>query len=135
MVVMSSNDDVSQWKVLIVEDDRDNLSVATQLLEFYGAEVRSAENGQQGLELLAEYRPTLVLLDLSMPSMDGWQMLKRLRADPAMAHLPVIAVTAHAMDGDKQRVLEAGFNGYISKPFRITTFMEEIKRCLNGIHG
>ncbi len=132
---MSSNDDVSQWKVLIVEDDRDNLSVATQLLEFYGAEVRSAENGQQGLELLAEYRPTLVLLDLSMPSMDGWQMLKRLRADPAMAHLPVIAVTAHAMDGDKQRVLEAGFNGYISKPFRITTFMEEIKRCLNGIHG
>lgn len=127
---MSKNGDSAGWTVLLVEDDPDNLEVAQQVLTFYGADVHTATNGAEGLRLLSELTPTFILVDLSMPSMDGWEMLRRIRANPATADAPVIALTAHAMRGDKERALEAGFNGYITKPFMLNTFMAEIKRCL-----
>lgn len=122
--------EIKDWIVLIVDDEPDNLGVAQKVLSFGGAEVHIARNGVEGLEVLARIKPTYVLLDLSMPTMDGWEMFEHVRANADLADMPVIALTAHAMAGDRERVLEVGFNGYISKPFRINTFLEEIQRCL-----
>ena len=123
-------DNVSGWKVLIVDDDQDNLSVAADYLQFLGAEVRTGCDGVVGLECLSDFTPTIILLDLSMPNMDGWEMFKQLRADPATTDVPVIALTAHAMPQDKERVIQAGFDGYITKPFILSTLLDEMKYWL-----
>jgi CheY-like chemotaxis protein len=127
---MTTNHDVNGWTVVIVEDDPDNLGVPLKILTHHGATVHSATDGLEGLQLLDEVTPTLILMDLSMPNMDGWAMLKKVRNNPAVAHIPVIAVTAHAMQGDEERALAAGFDGYISKPYRLATFLNEVQKCL-----
>ena len=129
---MLNNDiDAKDWIVLIVDDDPDNLSVAEKVLTFYGAKVHTAVDGRKGLEILKQLvKPTLILLDLSMPDMDGWEMMAALQKMPEKSTLPVIAVTAHAMPKDKERALSAGFDGYIIKPFMLHTFMDEIAKCL-----
>ncbi|MCK6577795.1 MAG: response regulator [Anaerolineae bacterium] len=122
--------EISSWVVAAIDDEMDNLTLVTKVLTFNGATVHTAFNGALGLELVRQVRPTLILLDLSMPVMDGWAMVAALRADPNFQKTPVIALTAHAMVGDKERILAGGFDGYISKPFRISTFLGEIIRCL-----
>lgn len=132
--MLSNNIDAKDWVVLIVDDDPDNLSVAEKVLTFYGAEVHTAVNGQNGLEVLKRLSNlTCILLDLSMPEMDGWEMIDAIRKAPAKPSLPIIAVTAHAMPKDKERALLAGFDGYIVKPFMLHTFMSEIEKCLKHI--
>lgn len=121
---------ISEWRVLIVDDHIDNLEVARAALVFHGAEVHAAENGREGLTVLDQVQPNLVLLDLSMPVMDGWAMFKEIRADHHWDSVPVIALTAHAMTGDRERVLEAGFDGYIPKPFDVVSFVKNIQRVL-----
>lgn len=123
--------EIKDWTVLIVDDEVDNLGVAQKVLSYGGASVHIARNGVEGLQVLENIMPTFILLDLSMPEMDGWEMLKRARSQASLASVPIIALTAHAMAGDKERVLEAGFDGYIAKPFRINSFMEEILACLS----
>lgn len=130
-----NNLELSKWEVLIVEDEPDNREIASAVLEYHGAIVHAAEDGVKGLEVLKTLDPTFILLDLSMPNMDGWEMLRHIRANPATSHIMVIAVTAHAMTGIKELVLEAGFNGYISKPFRFDTFLQQIKDCLSSSAG
>lgn len=127
------NDNVKSWTTLIVDDEPDNLGVAQTVLSFYGARVHTATDGEEGLEILKTISPTFILLDLSMPKMDGWEMIKAVRENPAQRHIPVIALTAHVMEGDKERVLQAGFDGYISKPFRLVSFLTQIKQCLGLI--
>lgn len=122
---------MKDWIVLIVDDELDNLNVARKVLSFNDAQVFDARNGREGLAALADISPTFILLDLSMPEMDGWEMFRILREQPETQGIPVIALTAHAMAGDREKVLEAGFNGYIAKPFRIDSFLEEIHRCLD----
>jgi two-component system, cell cycle response regulator DivK len=129
---MAISVDAKDWIVLIVDDEPDNVSVARKILAFNGATVHVARNGVEGLAVLATVQPTFVLMDLSMPEMDGWEMLNIMRANQELTRIPVIALTAHAMTGDKERVLEAGFNGYIPKPFRINSFLDEIQSCLRG---
>ena len=126
-------DAAAQWVVLIVDDEPDNLTVPKEVLSFYGAQVHTAEDGVEALQLLETITPTFILLDLSMPKMDGWETIKHIRADPRTSHIPVIALTAHAMSGDKERVEAAGFSGYIAKPFWFPTFWAEIERCLSGV--
>jgi CheY-like chemotaxis protein len=92
--------------------------------------VHIAHNGVEGMAILQDVVPTFIMLDLSMPEMDGWEMRDRVRSQPHLQHVPIIALTAHAMAGDRDRVFAAGFNGYISKPFRINSFLEEITQCL-----
>jgi CheY-like chemotaxis protein len=128
---MTLAQDRSSWIVLIVDDDRDNVGVPEQLLLHFGATIHIAEDGQAGLGILETTTPTFILLDLSMPRMDGWEMLVRLRADPRTAPIPVIALTAHAMPADEDRIIQAGFDGYIVKPFMFSTFFDEIARCLS----
>ena len=114
--------DASNWTVMIVDDEPDNLAVAQKVLEFSGASVHTAGNGVEGIALLDHLLPTFILLDLSMPEMDGWEMFEKVRTNAKTEHIPIIALTAHAMAGDRERVLDAGFDGYIAKPFRLSTF-------------
>lgn len=130
---MTVLDDAVNWTVLIVEDEPDNLGVPEEILKFQGASVLTARDGIEGLEVLKTATPTFILMDLSMPNMDGWEMLKAVRGNPKTKDIPVIALTAHAMRGDADRALAAGFDGYITKPFWLTTFWNEIERCLGQL--
>ena len=121
---------LSLWNVLIVDDELDNIGVIEYVLNYHGAHYKTADSGASCLRMLAHEQPTLVLLDIQMPQMSGWEVLKLIRADPALVNLPVIAVTAHAMVGDKQRAIDAGFDGYITKPISPLTFVEEIETIL-----
>jgi len=132
-IVSLATGDVSGWTVLIVDDQPDNLEIARKVLGFGGAKIYTAENGVQGMLILEKLIPSFILLDLSMPVMDGWEMLARVRANLDTQDIPVIALTAHAMAGDRERVMLAGFDGYIAKPFRLSTFMSEILRCFREL--
>lgn len=125
-----SKENLDDWKVLIVDDQLDNLLVAEAALKFHGIETCRAINGIDGLNALEDFQPTLILLDLSMPEMDGWDMLEELKKRPEMEDIPIIALTAHVMQGDKERVLAAGFTGYIPKPFSVAVLVQQIKQIL-----
>lgn len=126
-------ENLAEWRVLIVDDQKDNLAVAEMVFTFHKAEVRIAHNGVEGLQILKEFSPTLILLDLSMPEMTGWDMFKEIRANEATATVPVIALTAHAMAGDEERVMAAGFDGYIAKPFSVATIVYQIQAILKKL--
>ena len=134
-IAQSSPIEVSDWRVLIVDDVFDNISIAEAVLRFNGAEVQYAINGREGLKMVESYRPNLILLDSSMPDMNGWKMHEELRKMPATASIPIIALTAHAMQGDKERVIKAGFDGYIAKPFSVTLLVEDIKNILETLNA
>lgn len=131
MTHMTDNKNCAGWTVMIVDDQFDNVTVAQTVLEFLGAKVHVARNGREGLTLLEQVKPTAILLDLSMPVLNGWEMFAQLRDRADMKHVPIIAVTAHAMDGDRHRVLEAGFDDYISKPYDIHVLAERIQAALD----
>jgi CheY-like chemotaxis protein len=118
---------------LVVDDEPDNVGVVVRLLTFLGAEVIAAENGQQGLETARQKKPTVILADLSMPSMSGWEMLYQAKQDPVLKEIPIIALTAHAMAGDRSRVLAAGFVDYIAKPIDVPKFVPELVSMLKDI--
>jgi two-component system cell cycle response regulator DivK len=127
---MPGDPEIQSWKILVVDDDEDNRNVASQYLGFLGAEVHTAVNGETGLDALGSFEPTFILLDLSMPAMDGWEMHRRLRAEPRTANIPVIALTAHAMPEDADKAIACGFNGYITKPFLLDSLIADIKESL-----
>ena len=125
-------DIIKDWQVLLVDDEPDNLEVALRVLRFYGAQVRTAENGKEALDLLQskQLTPRFILSDISMPVMDGWAFLYELKRDPLLVNIPVIALTAHAMAGDRERGLQAGFHNYLTKPFNPGTMMRELLQML-----
>ncbi len=118
---------VATWRVLFVDDEPDNLEVVAETLEFYGAEVCTALNGQEALAHLADFLPNLIITDLSMPIMDGWQLRTNIKANATLQNIPILALSAHAMAGDKERALAAGFDGYVTKPVNIHTFLDDIR--------
>lgn len=128
--MVENNGIANDWVVLMVDDTPDNLVIAKTALQFHGAEVHTVTSGADGLALLKKITPTVVLLDLRMPGMDGWDMLGAIRGNPLIEHLPLIAVTAYAMEGDRERILDAGFDGYIAKPFDLFTFVSQVEQVL-----
>jgi CheY-like chemotaxis protein len=124
---------LKDWCVLIVDDEADSLAVAKYVLEFHSARVYTAREGVEGLRLAREHRPDFILSDLSMPIMDGWELLTLLKSDDDLAPIPVIALTAHAMTGDRERGLTAGFVGYMTKPFVAATLVPELLNLLERI--
>lgn len=115
------------WLVIVVEDEADSLAVATMLLEMYGAQVIGARDGKEGLELIGKHHPKLVISDLSMPEMSGWELIQALKHDDRdLSDIPVIALTAHAMDNDRRRAIEAGFHNFITKPLQPEKFVNQI---------
>lgn len=119
-------------KVLLIEDNAQNRYLARFLLEHHGHEVTQAETGPEGLALAATFRPDLILLDIQLPGMDGHEVARRLKADDALRHIPVVAVTSYAMVGDREKCREAGAEGYIEKPINPETFVAELARFLPG---
>lgn len=112
--------------ILLVEDTPANRALATKLLHAAGHEVLTADTAKGGIVLARDRQPDLVLMDLGLPDMDGWQALTAIRADHRSAGLRVIAFTAHAMVGDRERVLAWGFDGYLSKPIEFRTFADSV---------
>ena len=108
--------------VLLVEDNPMNLELATDLLEACGIQVIPANTGEAAVKLAQERKPDLILMDLSLPGMDGLQATAALKANPHTRLIPVVAVTAHAMKGDEQKALDAGCEGYITKPIDTRMF-------------
>ena len=113
--------------ILVIEDNDLNRELVTDLLEASGFIVYQAREAEQGLRLAREYMPDLVLMDLSLPGMDGLAATRALREDPAIQHLTVIALTAHAMKGDEQIALHAGCDGYLTKPIDTRSFVGKIR--------
>jgi two-component system, cell cycle response regulator DivK len=122
---------VSEPLILLVEDHPDNRVLARKLLERAGFRVAEATDGRQALAQVAALRPDLVLLDMSLPEVDGWTVARTLRQSPDTRDLRIIALTAHAMDGDRERVLEAGCDEFLTKPIEIPKFIPTIRRILD----
>src|SRR3990170_7908403 len=119
-------------RILVVDDDAMNLRLAVTVLEQAGHEVLSAEGGAEGIEAAMAHAPDLVLMDVQMPGMDGISALRCLRAEPRTAALKVVALTALAMKGDTERLLAAGFDGYLEKPIRYKEFLASVAALLAG---
>lgn len=121
---------MGQPRVLIVEDNVDNFELVRFLLERAGYQVLSATNGREGLDVARRERPDLILMDLSMPEMDGWNAASRLKADEETRHIPILALTAHTLPGDRKRAIDAGCDGYISKPINVASFEKLVATLL-----
>lgn len=103
-------------KILYIEDNPLNMRLVRKLLTSFGYEMIEAMDGLRGLEMVATERPALVLVDINLPDMDGLEVTSRIKANPQLAHIPIVALTANAMHGDRERCLSAGCDGYIAKP-------------------
>jgi len=107
---------MSRNRILLVEDNEDNFELVRFLLERAGYQVFPARNGREGLKVAQKEQPDLILMDLSLLELDGWTAGRELKANPKTAHIPLYAITAHTLPGDRKRALDAGFDGYFSKP-------------------
>lgn len=116
--------------ILIIEDNEKNLKLVRDVLQFNGYETAEAMTAEDGLVLARSRHPALILLDIQLPGMDGFAALRQLRADPITKSTPVMAVTASAMEQDRQKILAAGFDGYMTKPINVKQFIEEIRTVL-----
>lgn len=112
--------------VLIVEDNPRNLKLARDVLQFKGFRTIEADNATDGIALAVAELPTVILMDIQLPDMDGAAALRLIRQSPATADIPVIAFTAFAMDADRERLLAAGFDGYLAKPIDIKRFPQQV---------
>jgi two-component system, cell cycle response regulator DivK len=117
-------------KILVIEDNDQNLYLVTFILEKNGYEVHPAREGQEGVSRADEVGPDLILLDIQLPGMDGYEVARRLRANPRLSTVPIVAVTSYAMAGDRERALAAGCTGYIEKPIDPETFMLQVEKHL-----
>ena len=121
-------------QVLVVEDNERNMRLFCDVLQASGYRTLEATTGESAVELALEHEPDLVLMDIQLPDIDGVEALGRLRADERFATLPVLALTAQAMEGDRERFLAAGFDGYLSKPVDIAEFVTTVKHyCEAGV--
>ena len=122
-------------KTLIIEDNENNMYLTSFLLANGGHEVIQAFDGQDGVDRARELIPDLILLDIQLPKMNGYDVARSLRSDPALKSIPIIAITSYAMPGDREKALEAGCNGYIKKPIDPDTFLNEVESFLGEEHG
>jgi len=119
-------------KILYIEDNPQNFYLVNYILTAQGHEVTWAHDGKEGLETAAGLKPDLLLLDIQLPVMDGYEVAKAFRADPGLAQIPIVALTSYAMAGDRQKALAAGCTGYIEKPLNPKTFAAQIAEYLPG---
>ena len=117
-------------RVLVVEDNPTNLKLVRDVLTHYGFEVVAATTGEEGVRLAAQVAPDLVLMDLQLPGIDGTEALRRLRETESTRSVPVVAVTAFAMDNDRERALAAGFDGYVEKPISVRALPHQVEGFL-----
>jgi two-component system, cell cycle response regulator DivK len=104
-------------RILMVEDTEDNRQIIRDLMESVGYDLIEAVDGAAGVAMAAEHRPDLILMDIQLPVMDGYEASRRIKADPELSHIPIIAVTSYALSGDEAKTRAAGCDGYVAKPF------------------
>lgn len=121
--------------VLCIEDNRDNRILVRRILQAEGYSVLEASNAFEGLQMALVQRPDIILVDINMPHIDGLTLASRLKAYPSMAHVPVIAITANVMHGDRERSLAAGCDGYIQKPIDIDALPDQVARFLQPMQA
>jgi two-component system, cell cycle response regulator DivK len=119
--------------ILIVDDNPAEREIFSTYLEFVGGRLLQAHDGAEGLKVAREHQPELILLDLTMPVMDGWEMIRHVQVDPALAGIPVLALTSHHLP--PERLEEAGFCGYLEKPIAPFRVLQEVERCLGPLYG
>ena len=117
-------------RILVAEDNAVNRELLRELLEARGYTVLEARNGQEALQMIERSLPELLLLDIGMPVLDGFAVIRKIRENPRLAPLPVVAVTAYAMRGDREKILASGFDGYLSKPLNPSSLTQELDRLL-----
>lgn len=117
-------------KLLLVEDNEMNRDMLSRRLQRRGFQVVMAVDGAKGVAMAASEKPDLILMDMSLPVMDGWEATRQIKADPATQHIPVIAITSHAMADDRRRALEAGCNDYDTKPIDLDRLLTKIEALL-----
>lgn len=122
-------------RILLVEDNELNRDMLSRRLLRRGYEVVMAFDGEHALSAAASTRPALILMDMSLPVMDGWEATRRLKAHPELGAIPVVALTAHAMEGDRQRALEAGCDDFDTKPIELDRLLSKIEALLARIEG
>jgi CheY-like chemotaxis protein len=122
-------------RILVIEDNAANLELITYLLKAFGHTTIVARDGEEGLRIARTRLPDLILCDLALPKLDGYEVARQLKADPALKEIPLIAVTASAMAGDRDKVIAAGFDGYIRKPITPETFVGEVESHLRTQSG
>ncbi len=115
-------------RVLVVEDNEKNMKLFRDVLDASGYRTLEATTGDDAIAMASEHTPDLVLMDIQLPDLDGVQALQRLRADPRTASIPIVALTAQAMQGDRERFLAAGFDGYMSKPVNVRELIGAVRK-------
>lgn len=118
-------------RILVVEDNTDNMTLIVDILSSLDHEVLQAGDGQEGLEKAQSEKPDLILMDLSLPRMDGWTATKYIKANDDLKSIPILALTAHAMVGDRERAMEAGCDDYLTKPINLTDLMAKLTEHLS----
>lgn len=118
-------------RILVVEDNKDNMTLIVDVLSSFDYEVLQAIDGEMGLELAQTHKPDLILMDLSLPRMDGWTATRHIKSDMKLRNIPIIALTAHAMVGDRERALEAGCDDYLSKPIDLPELAQKLLQYLD----
>jgi two-component system cell cycle response regulator DivK len=118
--------------ILMVEDNVDNRGIYRSILEFGGFRVLEAEDGAKGVAMAREHKPSLILMDISIPVIDGWEATRLLKSDPETASIQIIALTAHALQSDRARAEEVGCDGYISKPVLPRVVLEEVRQRVSA---
>jgi len=123
---------VTGRQIVVAEDNERNMKLFREVLESSGYRTLEAETGERAVALTIEHRPDLVLMDIHLPDIDGVEALRLLRADERTGSVPVVALTAQAMEGDRERFLAAGFDGYLSKPVNIMDLLDAVRRYCEG---
>jgi len=117
-------------RILVVEDTEDNRQIIRDLLTSAGYEMIEAVNGEEGVAMAAQHRPDLILMDIQLPVLDGYEATRRIKAQPELKHIPVIAVTSYALSGDEAKTKAAGCDGYVAKPFSPRQLLAKVREFL-----
>jgi CheY-like chemotaxis protein len=123
---------MTTWHALVVEDEADSAEVVERILAFHQIQHATARSAEEALALLERNIPTLIIIDLALPGMDGWELLRAVRSNPATAHVPVAAVTAYHSTSVAQEAIRAGFDAYFPKPIEAVSFFQELERVVRG---
>jgi len=118
-------------RVLVVEDTEDNRKIIRDLMTSAGYETIEAVTGEEGVAMAAEHRPDLILMDVQLPVLDGYEATRRIKANPALRHIPIIAVTSYALSGDEEKTREAGCDAYVAKPFSPRLLLAKVRGFLD----
>jgi CheY-like chemotaxis protein len=124
--------DISKWRVLIVEDEQDSMDMCREFSATTISETHGAYSAEDALAMIEQVNPTLAILDLALPMMDGWGLLEALRKNPRTAGIPAVAVTAYHSANVAQQAIQAGFDAYFPKPIEATSFVRELERIIDS---